>query len=138
MAWYWLRAMPFSLQFDAPQRLALIRVTGRVTGQEIARFLTSLTTESAWQPDFDRLWLARDLEALVVGPDDLARVRASREALRNLFEKGRTAVVVSPQMEDVVNLLFREHTPWTVALFPDSKSALAWLGKRPSAGIEAG
>ena len=120
--------MPHTIQIYPAQRLARVVMTGVVTVQDVVGALRDYTADPAWEPGFDRLWDARGIRSLHLGPEDVAKIRSIWYERSAQIGDGRLALVTVREIDTSMAHLFRRLIHNT-RVFASIDEALAWLGK---------
>ena len=121
--------MPFKYQIDRKQSLAIITLWGRADGAHLEAAVTTLESDEAWSPAFDRIWDGSGISMLDLTPEAV-------ETLGGLARKDhgsvrRAAVVASREVVELAATVFkfslRRDRP--IEIFQTLEEALTWLGK---------
>lgn len=122
-------SMPCSYVIDSQKRLVLSTAWDRITFNEVIAHQDQLSSDSAFNPDFDQLVDATAVTAVDATLDEIKRV-----ASRHIFSSSshRAFVASKPEVFGVGRLLGAHmgmgRTPQQVHIFYDLPSALKWLG----------
>lgn len=119
--------MPASYEIRANQRLVRSRLWGVVSDEDLRAHAGLLRADPDFDPTYQQLVDLRDVSALRVSSDTIARV-----ARESAFAPGVRRAVVAPtdyhfgmgRMFD----LYSDAAGQTVAVFRDLDAAEAWLG----------
>ena len=129
------RAMSFTYQIHREQRLAVAVSPAKLTSAEISAGMRQVFGDPAWQPGFDIIWDGRQIEQLLLTPEDIPEIMAVVEELSSRSGTGRSAVVVLRFMDYANARLFsaRNRSPRgrNVRLFNTMAEAVTWLGVPP-------
>jgi hypothetical protein len=119
-------------RIDPAAGLALARVSGEVTGHDVARFVRRLQSDPDWRPTFDAIWDERGITLLDVTPDGLDEmVDAQAEG-----QVGADVVVTEREDRELVQRLYALRVrargrPATVCDTLDGALAAVGLGALP-------
>ena len=61
----------FEFAVDPDAGLAVARMTGTLTGPDMAEIVRSVHADADWEPSFDAVWDCSEVRAHVVEPDDV-------------------------------------------------------------------
>lgn len=86
--------MPADLTVRRADRLVHVRLTGRVTGDEIAETARAISQHRRFKPHFRVLWDASEVSALDVPQEAFERLVAQEREFRERGEDGELVFVV--------------------------------------------
>lgn len=93
-----------SIHIDPLQRLALVEISGRVSGQDLLAANEALYEHGAWQMDFDECWDCRTISNFVVALEEVREVAEMETPTDGPGPTGRV-VIIAPR--DVVAAIGR-------------------------------
>lgn len=118
----------YSCHVYPDQSLSVIRLEGTVTGGDLASAIHVLLQHPDFDPGMARIWDGRQIQQLIVEPDDVGRVRQAIAATLNDLRHSRAAVVAKRDTDLTIAELFRAYIRGRpVQVFTDYDAALRWV-----------
>lgn len=92
----------FDYEIDQDIGLAVVRVTGEVSGRDIARFAERLQSDADWAHDYAAIWDERGITSLDVTPDDMDVMVKGQAGI----ETGPDVVVTAQEDHELIMKLY--------------------------------
>lgn len=125
--------MSFLTRISPEHQFALIRFTGSVFGKDITDAIESVLLDPQWRPTFVTLHDLRDIDELVLIPEDVLHFERVIRLLAPLIGPSRTAVVSRRELVQMAASLYAEQAmeiivDHEIGLFRRLPEAVEWLG----------
>ena len=122
--------MATSVHVNPSNQIGLVRYADAVAPPIILDGLQALLTHPDWLPGYDIVWDCRDISKLVIGHDEIEHLLAALRDLRPLIGDGRSAIVVSREVDHLFArlMLFKmSDRPNERRVFQTVGAAMRWL-----------
>jgi hypothetical protein len=126
--------MTYQYSIDPTQRLATIRLSDTVTGDEFIQAVTDMLGDERWQPGFNSMWDGRYVTALNLEPERAREFIKRMGAVRDRRGAGKTAVVVARELDYAMARFFSlaiKVTARQINVFRTVEDAQRWLSPTP-------
>lgn len=127
--------MPATYAIDLRKNVALVTLSGHLTGDELAETYQAYLEDIDWQPTFHILWDARQLEDFDIGPHNASQLLRVMTSLRHRVGPGYSAMIVRARHRDkatsfsqTFGLLSGRHPGRIQKAFLSLREAADWLG----------
>ena len=123
--------MPITYDIDTERRLALTKVSGEFTADDIREAISGAVADPRFEPGFDILSDHTEITR-AISPQQVRQMVAHLSTLSRPLGQSRMAVVANqPASYGMIRMLsvYAEEVPLEIGVFATRAEALDWLGR---------
>ena len=94
--------MPLPYVIEATQRVAVVTLSGRVTGADLAQAMQSIYADPAWHSGFNIIWDGLQITELIFERPDLADLIALQRSSSERAGAGRDVIVTTRVIDEMM------------------------------------
>ena len=91
--------MAHQYRIDGEQRLALVTVSGSISGTQLARLTRTLYEEPAWEAGYDAIWDFTGITELLLEKNDITDLIDVDQEYAHISAGGRDVFIVSRDLD---------------------------------------